>query len=279
MSEWNPRNQYYYYDKPVPYYSKSIPVEDRNEENKLLIHPVKMTDYIMFHYYGSSLLVEKNTEENISLEKRIKQISMRYLDYIFSETIDDPNRKPYIFLFDRLLSLVLQDDESFNNWETSLNRYFQRDDKTYFKIKEIEYNSDDFDEIKGIICEANSLEIPDEKISKELRDKIREAEEFQAKMNKTKMGSLEIQMICVQISTGMKLEDIYNLPIRKFIKILERVDKKLHYEIYMSASMSGMVEFKDKSILKHWMSDTSKGIFDSDAVVDYEKFKTEKGLK
>jgi hypothetical protein len=278
MESWNPRNIYYYYDKPVPYHANSIKPEERNEKNQLLFYPARMSDYIMFNHYGSSLLLEKNTDQTLSFEDKIKYISMSYFQYIFFETLNNPDSKPYLFLFDRLLSIVLRDD-SFKDFESSMNRYFHNDDNVYFKINDIIYDTDDFDNIRKIICEANLLEIPDEKISKELREKIREAEEFQAKMNKTKMGSLEVQMVCVQISTGMKLEDIYNLPIRKFIKILERVDKKLHYEIYMSASMSGMVEFKDKSILKHWMSDTSKEFFDNDAVIDYEKFKTEKGLK
>lgn len=278
MESWNPNNIYYYYDKPVPYHANSIKPDDRNEKNQILIYPATMNDYIMFHHYGSSLLLEKNTDQNLTFEEKLKYISMTYFQYLFFETMDNPESKPYLFLFDRLLSIVLRDD-SFKDFEKSMNRYFHNGDKVYFRINDIIYDSDDFDKIRSIICDANLLEPPDEKISKELRDKIKEAEEFQAKMNNTKMGSLEVQMVCVQISTGMKLGDIYNLPIRKFIKILERVDKKLHYEIYLSASMSGMVEFKDKSILKHWMADTSKGIFDGDSVIDYEKFKTEKGLK
>jgi len=35
---------------------------------------------------------------------------------------------------------------------------------------------------------------------------------------------------------------VYDLPLRKFIKLLQRVDAKLHYEIYMGAAMSGMVD-------------------------------------
>ena len=72
------------------------------------------------------------------------------------------------------------------------------------------------------------------------------------------MAGLEDQIVCVLISTNLKLEDIYNLTIRKFSKIIERLDMKLHYQIYLQASMSGFVEFKDKSFIKHWMSDTEE---------------------
>ena len=49
------------------------------------------------------------------------------------------------------------------------------------------------------------------------------------KQNEYKMCSLEDQMVCVLISTSLKFEDINKLTIRKFSKILERVDYKLHY--------------------------------------------------
>ena len=90
---------------------------------------------------------------------------------------------------------------------------------------------------------------------------MREANEIRSREG-TKMASLEDQMICVLISTNMSLQDIYSLSIRKFVKILERVDALLHYKIYLSASMSGFVEFKDKSFIKHWMSDLTRNKLD-----------------
>ena len=69
----------------------------------------------------------------------------------------------------------------------------------------------------------------------------------------------------------MKLEDIYNLTIRKFSKILERVDYKLHYQIYKSAEMSGMVSFKDGNPFKHWMADLTKSDKYEEVKVDAEE--------
>ena len=78
-------------------------------------------------------------------------------------------------------------------------------------------------------------------------------------------------MVCVLVSTNLKLEDIYNLTIRKFSKILQRADYKLHYQIYMTASTSGLVEFKDKSMLKHWMSVLDEGDNFADVKVDQKE--------
>ena len=77
-------------------------------------------------------------------------------------------------------------------------------------------------------------------------------------------------MICVLISTPLKLEDIYGLTIRKFDKILKRVDAKLHYQIYLSASLSGMVTFKDDNSIQHWMNDLTKSDKYADVKVDMD---------
>ena len=47
----------------------------------------------------------------------------------------------------------------------------------------------------------------------------------------------------------------------------------MHYQIYLSASMSGMVEFKDKNAIKYWMSDLSKDDNYSDVKVDIDDMK------
>ena len=99
---------------------------------------------------------------------------------------------------------------------------------------------------------------------------MEKAEEYKMKQNAYKMCSLEEQMICVSISSPYKLEDIYKLTIRKFSKMLQRIDHKLHYQIYLSAEMSGMVEFKNKDAIVHWMNDLSNKDKYQDVKVDME---------
>ena len=102
---------------------------------------------------------------------------------------------------------------------------------------------------------------------------MEKAEQYKRQLQHNKMASLEDRMICVLISTPLKLDDIYNLTIRKFDKILQRVDYKLHYQIYLSAQMSGMVEFKEKDALRHWMSDLSEDDEFKDVKVDLDDVK------
>lgn len=143
--------------------------------------------------------------------------------------------------------------------------------KAIFKINGVIYNSEDCDKMTDIIFMQNSIEHIDETIQKEVRDAMDKAKVYKMKQNAYKMCSLEDQMICVLISTPLKMQDIYDLTIRKFSKILERVDHKLHYEIYLGAEMSGMVKFKDEDHIKHWMADLTKSDNYEDVKVDAEE--------
>lgn len=227
MAEWSKYELKYIYDEPVEY---------RN----LTLYPATVRDYLSFYFFSECFTMDKNSINDVKI------ISMTYIDYMYMMNTDD---KPYVAYFDAILKIVTR------NPELKVSYGKNEKGKAVFVIDGETFSANDFEEIKKIICEYNSIELPDETIQKEIRDSMEKARDLR---NNTKMASLEDQIVCVLISTNLRLETIYDLPIRKFIKILERADAKLHYEIYLSASMSGMVEFKDKSFIKHWMSDLTK---------------------
>ena len=233
-----------YFDEPIPY-------------KELLIYPVTMKDYLEFHWLVSCLLIDKNSIPDINV------ISMSYLRFLYYNAAN--NDEPYVYMVKMLLCMVLHID--FNE---EMNFYVDENDKAFFKVRGIAYSGSDFDEIVKIIFEQNCITPIDNTIQKEVRDALEKAEEFKMQQTKQKMCSLEEQMICVLISTPLKLEDIYKLTIRKFEKILQRVDAKLHYQIYLNASMSGMVKFKDESVIQHWMNDLTKDDRYSDVKVDMD---------
>lgn len=233
-----------YFDEPIQY-------------KELLIYPVTMKDYLEFHLAVNCLLVDKNSIPDVNI------ISMSYLRFLYYQSLE--YNEPYIYMIKVLLCLVLHIDKN-----EEIKFYVNDKDKAFFKVHNIEYNSDDFDNIVKIIFEQNCITPIDETIQKEVRDALEKAEQYKMRQNKHKICSLEEQMICVLISTSLKMEDIYNLTIRKFEKILQRVDAKMHYEIYLSASMSGFVKFKDNNAIQHWMDDLSKEDRYSDVKVDME---------
>jgi hypothetical protein len=226
--KWSKYENSYIFDIPIEY-------------KGLVFYPGLVKDYIPVFYFSDCLTMDKNSIPDVKI------ISMTYLDYMYSESTKD---KPYLSFFDALLRIILRKPNM-------VSRYYRNNGRSYFEIDGQEYNSTDFDEIKKIITEYNCIDVPDEMIQKEIRDADKKAKEMRSR-NSGKMASLEDQIVCVLISSGLSLEEISNLSIRKFIKILERADAKLHYEIYLSASLSGMVEFKDKSFIKHWLSDINK---------------------
>lgn len=236
--------EYLIYDEPVPY-------------KELKIYAATMRQYLEFHTYVTCLLYEKNSVPDVNI------ISMSYLGYLFH--LAEVEKSPALYLCFMLLKMVLH-IESDNDI-----KFYQRENKAFFSVKDVEYTSEDFDNIKNIICKQNEIEQVDETIKKEIRDALKKAQEYKMAQNKNKMCSLEDQIICVLISSNLKLDDIYNLTIRKFSKILERIDHKMHYEIYLSASMSGFVEFKDKDAIKHWMCDLTKEDKYADVKVDKDE--------
>jgi hypothetical protein len=235
-------DNFIFFDIPVPY-------------RGLNIYPVRVKDYAHLNLFSQCLTVDKNSIPDARI------ISMTYLEYLFKTATEDGT--PYLFYLDKTFELVLKEDKSFSDITKSIERYvLDEKGKPFITIGGIKYDSSDFEEIRKIICEQNLLELPDEDVQKEVRDALEQAKAYKDKVSGQKSGTLEDFIIALSISTGWKLEEIYELPIRKFVKSIRRMDNFIHYKIYLAASLSGMVEFKDKSFIIHWLSDLEKGKYD-----------------
>jgi hypothetical protein len=235
-------DNYIIFDIPVPY-------------KGLNIYPVRVKDYGKLNSFSQCLTVDKNSIPDARI------ISMTYLEYLFKEL--DKDGTPYLFFLDLLFGLVLQEDKSFSDTSDSIGRYrFDEKGKPFFVINKVTYDSNDFEEIRKIISEQNLIDLPDENIQKEVRDALESAKAYKAKISGTKSGSFEDYIISLAVSTGWSYEIIYQMTVRKFIKSIRRMDNLIHYKIYLASSMSGMVEFKDKSFIIHWLSDLEEGKYD-----------------
>lgn len=232
---------FYIYDDPVPY-------------KDLKIYPVTVRNYMEFHFFVDCLLQEKNSYPDAKI------ISMSYLRFLYHVSNEENNLLVKLNFLLRMC-LRLEDDE--------LISYKTENDKAVFYINDKKYTANDFDNIAKIICEQNCVDTIDESIQKELRDEMEKAKELRKKIQNVKMCSFEDMLICVMISTPMKLEDIYNLTIRKFGKIVKRIDHKMHYQIYKTASLSGFVKFKTEIL--DWMADLENKDKYSDVKVDKEE--------
>ncbi len=249
----NERN--YIFDEPVKY-------------KELVLYPVRLKDYMSFLYLSTCLMIEKNSIKDP--EMAVKAISLSYLEYMYTLSMKNgtfvENEITYQTLFDGLLRLVIDEKDA-------LIKCGFENKKPYFKINDVGYDSDDFMKIREIIAEQNKLDLPDERIQKDVRDAMEEAQKFKQKLNKTKTANFEEQLLALSIYTGWDLNYIYNMTVRKFILSIQRANHMIMSNIYLTASMSGFVTFKDKSILRGWLADITQEDKYADVKMDIDSVK------
>ena len=246
-------SQYYVFDDAIPY-------------KGLLLYPVKIRDYMLFLSLASCLMLEKNSVKDPVLAA--KAISMTYLEYMFSISIED---KTLIELFVGLMALVLgkKDDAKFE-----ISFYTGEEGRPLFKIDDKTYDSKDFDQLREVIAEQNSLELPNEKQQKEVRDSIEAARKFKQRISGSKVASFEEQLIALSLYSGWELDKIYNMTIRKFISSISRANHMIMSNIYLTASLSGFVTFKNPDVLKGWLADLTVENKDADVTMSVESLQS-----
>jgi hypothetical protein len=250
------------FDDPIPFWSHSIRLEDRNDENGLMFYPIGIKNYYKFYTYADCLLTDHTYEPD---PKILSMSTFEYLYYCNSKS----NQKPYILFFDRLLALTLLDEDFPEELKDEyIGKHYGvsgETEKPVFIIKDIVYDNEDFENIKVLIAEQNDLELPDVTKSRDYRDAVKLARIRKRRISgNEKMIGLEEQLICLSLGYGLPYKEIKDVSLRKFSKMISLMDRKMHYEIYMNASMSGMVTFKEK--IKHWMTAENGG--DDDVVMD-----------
>jgi len=247
---------YLTYDLPVPY-------------KNIKIYPLKVTDYLLFNVYSQCFTLDKNSIPDPKI------IQLSYLGYLYKLAEENIIENPYLLWFDRLLGMCLKDEEeSFENPQESIKRYrYNEKGKAIFVIGDETYTAGDFEEIRNIISQQNLLELIDENISKDVRDSLEKAREFKRRLSGEKPATIEEYIIALSVATGFSLDYIYSMTIRKFTKSIKRMDTLIHYKIYLAASMSGMVEFKEKSFITHWLVGLDDEDKYKDVTVDLEEIK------
>jgi hypothetical protein len=247
----NEYEEFYTFDDPVPI-------------NGLFLYPVQMRQYIYFYENIGVLLFNKNRIPDPQI------ISMSYLAFIYYISWQN---NVFLKMLENLLYLCFRLDKE--KYEIDFNA--DKKNKPCININEKntknkwQLSYKDFREIRKIICDQNLVEFPDEKIDPKLEAVLLEAQALKNKLEgNLKIISLEDQMVSVVINSSFTFESIYSLPIRKFVKILERKNKEMHYLIYKTASLSGMVEFKEKIV--HYLYDDGRGKYD-EFFTDYDEYK------
>lgn len=215
----------------------------------LYIYPAKIRDYYMFMTLASCLFLERTGHTDPIVA--VKAISMTYLDYLFYMSNDENQLIPLLY---GLLGYVLADSV---DKKILMTHRKNNSGKVELVINGNIYNSSDFDKMREIIAEQNLLELPDERIQKNVRDELEKAKRYKEKISGTgwKMADLEEQMVAVSLYSGWELNYVYNMTLRKFLMALKRANHIIMSTINLNASMSGFVKFKSKDALKGWLAD------------------------
>lgn len=107
----------------------------------------------------------------------------------------------------------------------------------------------DMDEIRKIIAEQNLYEIPDESWNPDL---------VRAKKHQEQLGlndidfSVDDLIYSVALNAHVKPEEIWEWTIRDFIMIQSAIDRRLNYQIFMTAEHSGFVKFTKGNPYPSW---------------------------
>lgn len=246
----------------------AIPYSSHGSE--LLIYPVTVAYYTIFHTFAASLLLSKNTSGDI------KAIQMSYLEYIFylAENGDATN---LIFLCELLLICLRLPRTTLKDGKeiASVDLARAADGKVYLMINGERWSAKEFDEIKKIIISQNGLEAPREDLHPDILEAYKEYEEFLRKRNKVKLCSFGDQLNVIMLKTSYTKETIMSMTIRTFAKLLERADLMLNYEI-----MTLLSPYMDKDgahKITHYLSDTTRDKY-KDMYVDYDDFRRKNNL-
>ena len=146
-----------------------------------------------------------------------------------------------------------------------------------FSIYNEEINKQDFDYLRELVMYQNvptwdNTEFVDPNLKKELeeRDKL---------LNKDKVPPTLEKQEAVVIAQGCNynFKTIQDITLRKLSILIANIDKMIHYQIYKTSEMSGMVTYKNE--IEHYLYSNKKhtaadDVFTLDALKDKMKYAT-----
>lgn len=112
----------------------------------------------------------------------------------------------------------------------------------------------DMNRVREIIAAQNCYDMPDESWNPEL---LRAQEYLRGQRNGGNglKPDIEAAVYSVAAGTGRRAGEIWDWPIREFLKTKEALERKYDYQIYTGAEMSGFVKFKHGNPCPSWIYD------------------------
>lgn len=214
-------------------YYDELTFDDPIDYKGLLLYPVSIRKINKFLQSSSVLRIQK---EYIPDKEIIK---MSYLKFLMTNIDKEKEEYGESLTFD-LLALCFMICMRIE--EISIRLFIDEDGKVKLILNDVEINENDFDYLRKLILYQNLPNYDDELINPDLKNDLEQADKIKDGGEETE--DFEHLIANLVIGTGMNIDDVKNLSIRKFYIIGQVMDRKLHYSIYKQASVGGFVEFK-----------------------------------
>lgn len=214
-------------------YYDELTFDDPIDYKGLLLYPVSIRKINKFLQSSSVLRIQK---EYIPDKEIIK---MSYLKFLMTNIDKEKEEYGESLTFDlpALCFMICMRIE-----EISIRLFIGEDGKAKLILNDVEINENDFDYLRKLILYQNLPNYDDELMNPDLKNDLEQADKIKNGGEETE--DFEHLIANLVIGTGMNIDDVKNLPIRKFYIIGQVMDRKLHYSIYKQASVGGFVEFK-----------------------------------
>ena len=241
-------NLFYANNYPIAY-KKILSEGDENtppEVKFFYIYPVPLS---LYEAFGGILQAVFNLDEEKMQGKDPRTIKLSYLDFLVYKSSQDKDGDVLLILLFEALSQCLH----LTSDQIKLDII---DGQLKLFLDGVEISHQEFNEIRNIILDQNNIEKVDLSIHPSLRKVLRDAEEFKRKHARHKMCSLEELKYRVMGKAGLSFNEINNLSVRQFTKLVESLEAISSYELNMILAPN--MEKKDQQNIVHWLASVDK---------------------
>jgi len=254
---------------------KGLPIEALG----LQFYPITMADYEEFLECKNALAIRMTSLSKIN----IGYLSMPFLSALWAMDIDSVKATgKAIGMFERVIRLLyLSLRLGYDSQKAFGKIYCERENPqnlTYIEVEQIDGNPvkitplDFTTIIRPLLAEMNGIELPDESENPD----ILQTEQAMAQESASKL-KFNIETLIASVANACHLREceIDEWTVAEFERRRQAIDRKLNYQVYAQAEMSGMVKFNSGNPCPSWCFDRAEALTDALITVDemQEKYK------
>ena len=246
---------------------KGLPIEALG----LQFYPILMADYEEFLECKNALAIRLTSLSKVNIE----YLSMPFLSALWAMDLDSMSATgKAIGMFERVIRLLyLSLRLGYDSQKAFSKIYCERDNprtlshievKTDDKIVKI--TPTDFTTIiRPLLAEQNGIELPDESENLDIIETEKAMEQESASKVKFSLATL---IASVANACHLREWEIDEWTVMEFERRRQAIDRKINYQIYAQAEMSGMVKFNNGNPCPSWCYDRADSLTPALITVD-----------